>query len=104
MTPETKLGRDVREAVCRRPGCVVWRNARGFDERARTSYGLAAGGADYIGIANGRFIAIETKVRPRVATPEQEAFLSGVRRRGGLACVAYTVADAMALVDLAFAE
>ena len=99
MTPESRLGRAVRAACNVLPGVVLWRNARGYDERARTEYGLADGASDYVGIASGVFLAIETKVKPRTASEKQLAFIAAVRRRGGVAGVAYSVEDALALVD-----
>jgi hypothetical protein len=50
--------------------------------------------SDIIGIwPDGRFLAIETKVRPRKATPHQAAFLQMIRDNGGIAEVIYSLQE-----------
>lgn len=52
------------------------------------------GTADITGCArDGRFIAIECKIRPNKPTELQEAYLDEIRKRGGIAIVAYDLID-----------
>jgi len=54
----------------------------------------AAGTADITGCSrDGRFIAVEAKIKPNKPTPLQEAYLEEVRKRGGIAIVAYDLSD-----------
>ncbi len=66
-------------------GLVLWRNARGFDERTKNAYGLADGAADYIGLwaPSGRFVAIEFKTRSGRQAANQKAFARLVDKQGG---------------------
>jgi hypothetical protein len=53
-----------------------------------------AGTADITGCSkDGRFIAIECKIKPNKTTPLQEAYLEEIKKRGGIAVVAYTLDD-----------
>lgn len=52
------------------------------------------GVSDILGVLDdGRFLAVEAKVRPNRATPEQQAFLDAVASRGGVAVLAYSLDD-----------
>jgi hypothetical protein len=42
---------------------------------------------------DGRFVAVECKIRPNKPTELQEAYLEEVRKRGGIALVAYDLSD-----------
>lgn len=42
---------------------------------------------------NGRFLAIECKIKPNKPTALQEAYLEEIRKRGGIALVAYSLED-----------
>lgn len=54
----------------------------------------SAGTADITGCSkDGRFIAIEAKIKPNKPTALQEAYLEEVRKRGGIAIVAYDLTD-----------
>lgn len=76
----------------------------------RVKYGLATGSSDVIGLTPveitpdmvgrtiGVFTAIEVKAGRGRSTPEQDAFISMVRERGGIAGVARSVDDAVALL------
>ena len=58
------------------------------------------GVSDIIGwTEGGRFVAIEVKAPRGRVTDEQKAFLDLVRRSGGLAGVARSVADARAILE-----
>lgn len=61
-------------------------------------YGVGGpGGADLIGVvrATGRFIAVECKSPTGRTSPEQDLFLSRVRRSGGIAVVARCPQDVL---------
>lgn len=42
---------------------------------------------------DGRFIAVEAKIKPNKPTQLQEDYLEQVRKRGGIALVAYDLTD-----------
>ena len=93
----TTLVSEIRAAVNRLPGCHVWLNAVGehhCDER-HLVYGLAVGSADLVGIASGRFVALEVKVGRDRLSPEQRAWLAHVRELGGVAVVVRSVDEAL---------
>ena len=50
-------------------------------------------GVDFFCCVKGRFVAIETKIRPRKATPLQLLCLGKVREAGGIGFVAYDIID-----------
>ena len=83
-------------------GCLIWRqnvgtlkNAAGIPIR----FGLCVGSSDLIGIApDGRFLAVEIKTSKGRATSEQVNFIEAVRNRGGIAGIARSPADALALM------
>lgn len=53
-----------------------------------------AGTADITGCSkDGRFVAIECKIKPNKLTALQEAYLEEIRKRGGIAIVAYDLND-----------
>jgi hypothetical protein len=53
-----------------------------------------AGTADITGCSkDGRFLAIEAKIKPNKPTALQEAYLNEIRKRGGIALVAYSLDD-----------
>jgi penicillin-binding protein-related factor A (putative recombinase) len=86
-------------------GCVALRINSGMtfiegkDGRKRVIKGAPKGTSDIIGCYRGRFFAIEAKVAPNVATPDQLEFLEDVRMAGGLGCVAYSVEDIQKLLQ-----
>lgn len=52
------------------------------------------GTADITGCSkDGKFIAIECKIKPNKPTQLQEAYLEEIRKRGGIAIVAYSLDD-----------
>lgn len=63
--------------------------------------GLCKGSADIIGIhvPTGRMIAIEVKVKGNKPTPEQLNFIRVVKESGGLAGVAYSVEEAVKIIN-----
>lgn len=62
--------------------------------------GLCKGGSDIIGIhkPTGRFIAIEVKGKRGRVTKEQENFINAIKSANGIAGVARSVEDALALL------
>jgi hypothetical protein len=102
--PESVIQAQIRKAIGALPHVRLWRNNTGQlkDRFGHTViYGLAIGSSDLIGIVapHGRLIAIEVKSKTGKVTPEQEAFMEIVRRFGGVAGVARSFEDAMALVE-----
>jgi len=114
VNPETRIQNAIMLALSK-AGCTVWRvetagawvgrqihregdtvtlaNARMF------TTGLCKGGADLICIApDGRFMAVEVKTKTGRTTAEQDRFLEAVRARGGIAGVARSPAEALALI------
>jgi len=60
-----------------------------------------AGTADITGCSkDGRFLAIECKIRPNKPTLLQEQYLNEIRKRGGIALVAYELKDVEQCKDL----
>jgi hypothetical protein len=52
------------------------------------------GTADITGCSKeGRFIAVECKIKPNKPTALQQAYLEEVTKRGGIAIVAYDLSD-----------
>ena len=83
-------------------GCLIFRNNVGVLKNAAgipIRFGLAVGSSDLIGIApGGRFLAVEIKTPTGKATTEQLRFIEAVRARGGIAGIARSPAEALALL------
>jgi hypothetical protein len=86
MTPEGKLKAEVK-------GYLRSIDAYFFMPRP-TEWG--ANGVDFICCVRGRYVAIETKIWPRKVTPRQQLCLNAVHAAGGIAFVAYEMADVYA--------
>jgi hypothetical protein len=115
LNPETHLLQLIRLALAEIPGVILWRNSIGYDTRAHCDYGIQnPGGSDLIGFVTeravliefndipsdaARFLAIEVKTDTGVVSPEQRDFIALVRRHGGIAGVARSVADAKDIVN-----
>lgn len=104
--PEQDLSNAIRLAVGSLPYVRIWRNNVGTMRDSRgipVTFGLAIGSADLIGIVapHGRLLSIEVKRPGGRVTPEQEHWIEIVRAFGGVAGIARSVDDAMALVALA---
>lgn len=114
MTPGTKLTHQIMLALSE-AGCIVWKNPTGTAYQGRVihkqgntitladprvvTFGLCVGGSDLIGIApDGRFLATEIKAGKDRPTREQLEFISAVHQKHGLACIARTTDDALALL------
>src|SRR5689334_4693365 len=60
-----------------------------------------AGTSDITGCSKtGRFIAVECKISPNKPTELQELYLEEIRKRGGIAFVAYDLDDVLQQKDL----
>ena len=85
-------------------GCLVFRNNVGTLKNAAgipIRFGLCVGSSDLIGITpDGRFLAVEIKTCKGRATPEQLRFIEAVRAKGGIAGIARSPEDALALLAL----
>lgn len=89
----------IRAAVCAVDGVRVWRNNVGVDTMRGIRYGLGVGSPDLVGIAWGRFVGLEVKTPTGRVSKEQTMWLDMVRRFGGVAGVARSVEDALAIVE-----
>jgi hypothetical protein len=83
----------------------AWRQNQGAvasthkGKRSFVRFAGVEGISDIIGILpGGRFLAIETKVRPNKPTKVQRAFLDAVTLAGGLAIVAYDLDDVIQVI------
>ena len=85
MLRESEVTVPVRLVFGQEPGFVLWRNTVGFDERG-FRYGLCVGSSDFVGIALGLFLALETKGTRTKTTDEQTRYLQLVYDNGGVAC------------------
>ena len=89
----------IRAALCAVEGVRVWRNNVGVDTMRGIRYGLSVGSPDLVGIAWGRFVGLEVKTPTGRVSKEQTMWLDMVRRFGGVAGVARSVEDALAIVE-----
>lgn len=99
---EKNIQDDIRVALSDL-GFLTWRNNIGvceYEKGSRVKYGVAnPGGSDLIGIGpGGKFLAIECKSKTGRLTEDQENFIRVVNERGGIAGVAKSVEEAIALV------
>lgn len=101
-TTEANIQNDILIALSG-AGCVVWRQNTGAYKCSKTGrlirYGLCVGSSDIIGIApGGLFLAVEVKKVGGAVRKGQPEFISAVRKAGGLAGIARSVEDALAIV------
>lgn len=84
----------------------VWKNNTGsfpIESNGKTRYfrGGKKGSSDILGIhkdGSGRMICIECKVGKNKTTPAQDIFLEEIRKRGGVAFVAYSLEDVIKIL------
>ena len=99
---ESALQDAIRLALGNVPGLVLWRNNCGTAEIRGypIKFGVAnPGGADLIGIWNGRFVAVEIKTPTGRQSPDQKRFEQLVIARGGEYVILRSVEDARAWVE-----
>ncbi len=112
---ETTLQRHIQLALSA-AGCTVWRNETaqawlgrnvGANRRGEVRLtgarqircGLCVGSSDLVGIApDGRFLAVEVKRPQGRVTAEQRRFVDAVIAAGGIAGIARSVDEALALL------
>jgi len=103
---ETDLVRQIIQLLNLR-GHLVQRTQSGM-VKVTNKYGkhhmmkfAQAGTSDITGCSrDGRHIAVECKIRPNKPTELQEQYLEEVRKRGGIALVAYDLDDILRHKDL----
>ncbi len=99
---ETRLQNQIRLAVSEQcPHVTLWRNSVGTFKTQDGKWvqaGLPAGSSDLIGICNGRFVAIEVKLPGQKPRPDQVQFLEHVKKMGGIAGVATSPEEAIAIL------
>lgn len=94
---EAEIQDAVRLALDSTPGLVLWRNNIGVADRngRMIRFGVGGkGGADLIGMLNGRFVAIEIKTAAGKQTAEQRTFQQLVERCGGIYVVLRSAEEA----------
>jgi hypothetical protein len=112
---ETTLQQQIRLAVGTNPNARMFRNQVGSLPDPRTgrlvTFGLARGSADLIGWRTvvvtpemvGTRLAVFTSIEVKTPTgrirPEQQAWLGAVHGAGGIAGVARSVPDALAILE-----
>lgn len=95
------LKRDILLALGSRRDVRLFDNPRGFDERAKSTYGLCPGAADLVGIVqpSGRWLALEVKTGRGVPTEQQQNFIDMVNAFGGIGRVVRSLSEALAALD-----
>ena len=115
---ETNLQQQIRLAVGTNPDVRTFRNQCGALPDPRTgrlvTFGLARGSADLIGWRTvtvtpamvGQRIAVFCSIEVKTPTgrirPEQQAWLEAVQQAGGIAIIARSVPDALAVIEQPF--
>lgn len=95
---ETQLVKQIKEYLNYR-GHLVDRTNSGvmraeYKGRVNVVRLAKAGTADITGCSkDGRFLAVECKIKPNKPTELQEKYLEEIRKRGGIALVAYSLDD-----------
>lgn len=94
---ESQLQDEIRLALGRIPGLVLFRNNIGVADMrgCKVRFGVGGpGGADLIGIYNGRFVAVEIKTQTGRQSEEQATFQRLVESKGGIYKVLRSVEEA----------
>ena len=114
MNKETKVQRSIMLALSE-AGCMVFRNEtkrawigkllhKAGDQVTLGSslfmlFGLCIGSSDLIGLTDkGQFFAIEVKTDTGRASKEQKIFIAQIIKQGGLAGIARSPKEALAIV------
>jgi hypothetical protein len=108
---EAEIQHAIREALGQELDLVLWRNAIAHAEKwdatsgavSHVRAGLPDGSADLVGVLapSGRWFALEVKSEKGRLRPAQVQWLALVRRMGGFAAVARSVAEARAALGRA---
>ena len=96
---ESRIQDEIRLALGRIPGLVLWRNNVGLAEMhgRKVRFGVGGpGGADLIGVYLGRFLAVEVKTATGRQTDEQRTFQNLVESKGGIYVVLRSAEEAAA--------
>jgi len=102
---EAQIQREILLGLGALPDVRLFRNSVGLARDpvtgAMVRFGLAVGSSDLVGIVRprGRWLAIEVKSEHGRPTREQLAFIEMVRRMGGVAGVARSLAEAQLLLE-----
>jgi hypothetical protein len=118
MTPEHRIQNEIRNALAGR--CILFRANVGTGWTGKKSdkesvdgkvvlygarpfsTGLPPGFSDLFGITpDGRYLAIEVKAPNGKTSLTQSDYIAAILKSGGRAGVAYCVADALAILELA---
>jgi Holliday junction resolvase len=88
--PEARLSRSIMAALRQRGAFVfkVWGSEH-----------MMAGLPDIIGCYRGQFIAVETKMPGNTTSRRQDFVIDKIRRAGGRVVVAYSVREALEVLD-----
>ena len=115
MNPETAIQHRIMLALSG-AGCTIWRNEvagawvghqihKDRDQITLTNsrmvvFGVGGkGGSDLIGVTpDGHFLAVEVKTPKGKPTKEQVTFIEAVKKAGGVAGIARSPEDALALI------
>ena len=98
---ESQIQDQIRLALGRVPGLVLWRNNSGVAERhgAMIRFGVGnPGGADLIGLYRGKFLAVEIKTPIGRLSAEQKLFRDLVTNLGGVYVVLRSADEATAWI------
>lgn len=115
MTPEATIQKRIQLALSD-AGCLVWRNETGsfwagkqlhrageqvtLTNARMVPVGLCKGSSDLIGVTpSGRFLAVEVKTAKGKPSKEQLNFIARVNEQGGVAGIARSPAEALALLE-----
>ncbi len=104
---ESQLTPVLLQILCGGTGLALWRNSVGYDDGIRKDgsqkhlhYGVGGkGGADYLGIHDGRFVAVEMKRCGGRHDQDQRGFRDLVERSGGIYALVRNETDARALLE-----
>lgn len=101
MTPEHALMNEVRERLGKLGWITLRINVGTFlsSDGRHVSTGGPKGFPDIMALKDGKAIFIETKIHPRKPTADQLRVIDALRKQGFKATVAYSVEDALKLVD-----
>ena len=93
---------EIRLALGKRKDCVIFNNESGVARHPQfVRYGVGKGGADLIGLTNGRFVALEVKTGAARLSAEQKLFRDLIERHGGFYAVVRNTTDASEAIDRA---